>query len=123
MFETRKDHDLVPDDDLNTRRQFLRRLGTGFGALGLASMSSPVMGFTEAAKAAASAQVLADAEQDYMDRLNRETEERLMRMLKREMIRRGEEISESSLKHTGCPDDFVRRFLALEVEPNDAGVA
>ena len=47
VFETSEDSEFRSED--HSRRQFLRRLGMGFGGLGLVSMSSPAVAFTEAA--------------------------------------------------------------------------
>jgi hypothetical protein len=52
MFETCQDHDFRPENFFQTRRQFLRRFGMGFGALGLAGLLGPEMIFSESARAA-----------------------------------------------------------------------
>jgi hypothetical protein len=53
MFETCQDHDFRPGDYFQTRRQFLRRFGMGFGALGLASLLGPEMLLSQNAHAEA----------------------------------------------------------------------
>jgi hypothetical protein len=52
MFETCQDHDFRPEDYFQTRRQFLRRFGMGFGALSLAGLLGPELFFPESTHAA-----------------------------------------------------------------------
>jgi len=116
VFETSQDSDFRSND--HSRRQFLRRLGMSFAGLGLASMSSPVLGLTEVANAAAEASAPLLIEPGLIDA----SMENLMRALKFEMLQRGEEISERSLKAQGFSDGFVKHFLTLEVPPDFACV-
>ncbi len=51
MFETCQDHDFRPESFFQTRRQFLRRFGMGFGALSLAGIFGPDLLFSETARA------------------------------------------------------------------------
>src|SRR5215472_707919 len=51
MFETCQDHDFRPENYFQTRRQFLRRFGMGFGALSLAGILGPDFIFSENARA------------------------------------------------------------------------
>ena len=88
----------------------------GFGALVMASLSSPVLGLTEVANAAAEASAPLLPEPVLIDA----GMENLMRALKFEMLQRGEEISERSLKAKGFSNGFVRHFLTLEVPPDFA---
>ena len=116
VFETSQDSDFRSED--HSRRQFLRRLGMGFGALGLTSLSSPALAFTEAANAAAEASTPLLPEPGLIDG----GMENLMRALKFEMLQRGEEISECSLKAQGFSNGFVKHFLTIEVPPDFAWV-
>ena len=59
MFETCQDHDFRPEDYFQTRRQFLRRFGMGFGAIGLASLLGPELLFPQSAQAAGEVSSLA----------------------------------------------------------------
>jgi hypothetical protein len=59
MFETCQDHDFRPEDYFQTRRQFLRRFGMGFGALGLAGLLGPELLFPQSAQAAGEVSSLA----------------------------------------------------------------
>ena len=58
---------------------------------------------------------MADLDQAYADRLQRETEDRLLRLVKRTMIERGKDISECALRQQGIPENLLPRFLAMEV--------
>ena len=93
----------------------------GCSSLGVIGMSSPALLLIESPNAAApgSGQVLVESERELTDRLMRESEERLMRAVKWEMIKQNEEISERTLKEDGFSDGFVKRFLALDVGPGD----
>jgi len=51
MFETCQDHDFRPESFFQTRRQFLRRFGMGFGALSLAGIFGTDLLFSETARA------------------------------------------------------------------------
>ena len=52
MFETCQDHDFRPENYFQTRRQFLRRFGMGFGALSLAGLLGPELLLPETTAAA-----------------------------------------------------------------------
>ncbi|MFZ0827013.1 MAG: DUF1501 domain-containing protein [Verrucomicrobiia bacterium] len=59
MFETCQDHDFRPENYFQTRREFLRRFGMGFGALGLAGLLGPELMFSQSARAEADLSSLA----------------------------------------------------------------
>ena len=87
-----------------------------FGVLDFTSLSSPVLGSTEAAIAAAGAPSPLLPEPVLIDA----GIENLMRALKFEMLQRGERISEPSLKAQGLSNGFVKHFLTLEASPDFA---
>jgi len=121
MIEPCQDPDSHSQDDHQTRRRFLRRVGMGCSSLGVIGMSSPALLLSDPPNATAqwSGQFIAESERESIGRLMRESEERLMRAVKWEMVKQNEEICERTLKQDGFSDGFVKRFLALDVGPGD----